>query len=327
MRRLLIASLLAAPWLAHADLTTQQRATAARQTAETSAACVAAQPFYWEVGDAKNSLAGGKAGSGAPGAETAMAIASASKWIYAAFVAERRQGKLTAEDIGFLHFQSGYTRFRICRASQSVASCQESLINGRGQQDPATEGRFAYNGGHMQQHAVLMGLGGLGNNGLALAMQQALAPALGADWRFDYIQAQPAGGGKSTASDYARFLRALLDDRLQLGRLLGKEAVCTNPRSCPHEAVKTPIPEAESWHYSLGHWVEDDPRTGDGAFSSPGAFGFYPWVSADKRFYGLVAREQRRGIMSGDPSDKPALASVGCGREIRAAWMDGRPRP
>lgn len=327
MRRLLIATLLAATFAAQADVTPQQRTAAARQTAEASAACVAAQPFYWEVGDAKEALASGKAGNGAPGRDTGMAIASASKWVYAAFVAERRQGLLTAEDVSFLHFHSGYTRFHICRASQSVADCQAALINGRGRQDAETVDRFAYNGGHMQQHAVLMGLGGLGNDGLALAMRQALAPALGPDWRFDYIQAQPAGGGRSTADDYARFLRALLDDRLQLGRLLGKEAVCTNPRTCPREAVKTPIPAAESWHYSLGHWVEDDPRVGDGAFSSPGAFGFYPWVSADKRFYGLVAREQRRGVMSGDPSDKPAVASVACGREIRAAWMDGRPRP
>src|SRR5262249_9223194 len=152
---------------ARADITPQQRAAAARQTAETSAACVAAQPFYWEVGDAKEAIASGKAGANAPNPDTSMSIASASKWIYGAFVAGRRQGRLTAEDIGFLHFQSGYTRFHICRASQTVADCQQSLINGRGRQDPATEGRFAYNGGHMQQHAVLMGLGGLDSDGLA----------------------------------------------------------------------------------------------------------------------------------------------------------------
>jgi CubicO group peptidase (beta-lactamase class C family) len=178
----------------------------------------------------------------------------------------------------------------------------------------------------MQKHAVLMGLGSLGPDGLALAVQQALAPALGGDWHLDYSQAMPAGGGVMSAADYARFLRGLLDGRLQLGTLLGRHAVCTNPQSCPNEAVKTPIPGNESWHYSLGHWVEDDPQVGDGAFSSPGAFGFYPWISADRRLYGLVAREQRSGVLSGDPGDKPAVASVACGREIRAAWTDGQPR-
>lgn len=327
MRLNLIALLTALPLLAQADPTPAQRATAARLTAEKSAACVAAQPFYWEIGDASQPLAGGKAGDNAPDRSTRMAIASASKWIYAGFVAERRQGQLTGEDIKFLHFKSGYTYFHVCRADQSVAACQQSLINGRGRQNPATEGRFDYSGGHMQKHAVLMGLGSLGPDGLGLAVRQTLAGTLGNDWQFDYSQAQPAGGGKSSAADYSRFLRAAMSERLQIGRLLGSHAVCTNPQTCPREAVKTPIPETESWHYSIGHWVEDDPQVGDGAFSSPGAFGFYPWISADKRFYGLIAREQRHGVMSGDPSDKPAVASVDCGREVRAAWMDGRPRP
>ena len=326
MRHTALALLIATPLLAHADPTPLQRAGAARLTAEKAAACVAAQPFYWEIGNATQPLAGGKAGDNGPDRDTELAIASASKWIYAGFVAERRQGQLTAEDVKFLHFKSGYTYFHVCRPGQSVAACQDSLINGRGRQNPATEDRFDYNGGHMQKHAVQMGLGSLGPDGLALAVRQSLGPVLGHDWRFDYSQAQPAGGGKSSAADYARFLRAAMSDALQIGRLLGKHAVCTNPQSCPREAVKTPIPETESWHYSIGHWVEDDPQVGDGAFSSPGAFGFYPWISADKRLYGMVAREQRHGVMSGDPSDKPAIASVDCGREIRAAWMDGQPR-
>ena len=321
------ALLIALPLIAQAEPTPLQRAGAARLTAEKSAACVAAQPFYWEIGDAAQPLAGGQAGDGAPGRRTAMAIASASKWVYGAFVAERRQGQLTAEDVKFLHFHSGYTYSHVCRQHQSVAACQASLINGSGRLNPATENRFDYNGGHMQQHAVLMGLGSRGPDGLALALRQALAPALGTDWRFDDSQAMPAGGGQTSAADSSRLLRAMMSGQLQLGALLGKQAVCTNPQVCPAAAVKTPIPPTESWHYSLGHWVEDDPQVGDGSFSSPGAFGFYPWISADRSLYGIVAREQRRGTLGDDPGDKPAVASVSCGREIRAAWREGRPRP
>lgn len=327
MRTTTLALLMATPLIAHADPTLPQRASAARLTAQKAAACVAAQPFYWEIGNATQPLAGGKAGDDAPERHTTMAIASASKWVYGAFVAERRQGQLSAEDVKFLHFQSGYTYYRVCRPGQSVAACQASLLNGRGRMNPATENRFDYNGGHMQQHALLMGLGSLEADGLALAVRQTLAPALGPDWAFGYSQAMLAGGGQTSAADYSQLLRALMGGQLQLGALLGTQAVCTNPQSCPDAAVKTPIPETESWHYSLGHWVEDDPRVGDGAFSSPGAFGFYPWISADKRFYGIVAREQRGGVTSDDPAEKPAVASVDCGRQIRAAWMDGRPRP
>ena len=166
MRRTLLALLAASPWLAHAaDPTPQQRATAARLTAEKAAACVAVQPFYWELGNAAQPLVGGKAGEGAPDRRTEMAIASASKWVYAAFAAERRQGQFTADDIKFLNFQSGYTHYRFCLPNQSVAACQASLINGRGRKNPATENRFDYGGGHMQQHALTMGLGSLGPEG------------------------------------------------------------------------------------------------------------------------------------------------------------------
>ncbi|MEO3691558.1 hypothetical protein [Roseateles paludis] len=314
---------------AHADPTPDQRVAAARLTAEKAANCVAVQPFYWEVGNGRVPLAGGSvgpAGAEAPQRNTPMAIASASKWVYAAFVAERRQGLPSAMDWSFMNFRSGYTNFLICGPNQSVAACQSSPLNGRGQQNPATVGKFDYSGGHMQEHAVLMGLGQLGPDGLALALHQTLSPVIGAGWRFDYTQAQPAGGGRTTAGDYARLLQAMVSGQLQISKLLGEHKVCTNPTVCPSEAIKTPVPLDEAWSYSFGHWVEDDPQHGDGAFSSAGAFGFYPWISADKRFYGVLAREQR----SPNPDDTalhPGAASAYCGRLIRAAWMDGQPRP
>jgi hypothetical protein len=90
----------------------------------------------------------------------------------------------------------------------------------------------------------------------------------------------------STAQDYARFLRKLLDGSLPLGPLLGTRAVCTNPSNCT-QALSTPVPLNESWGYSLGHWVESDPLVGDGAVSSAG------------------------------------VESAACGRLIRKAWVTG----
>jgi len=302
-----------------------QREIAAHRTAGQAAACVAAQPFYWEVGNAQRTLASGQSGEQAPGAQTSLALASASKWLYGAYVAEQRQGKLSTEDVQFLSFQSGYTRFRVCLPNQTVGECEASLINGRGRIDKQTVGLFDYNGGHMQKHATLMGLGTLNKDALAVAIKRGLH--LGPDWALSYSQAQLAGGGVSTATDYARFLRAALKGDLQIGALLGSHPVCANPQTCPQEAVKTPIPQTETWHYSVGHWVEDDPQVGDGAFSSPGAFGFYPWIDASKTFYGIVAREDRRGLRSDEPGQKPAVQSVDCGRLIRKAWLTGEPQP
>lgn len=72
------------------------------------------------------------------------------------------------------------------------------------------------------------------------------------------------------------------------------------------------MPSSESWHYSIGHWVEDDPVVGDGAFSSAGSFGFYPWIDADKTTYGVLARSESAGN---------GIDSVDCGRLVRRAWI------
>ena len=96
---------------------------------------------------------------------------------------------------------------------------------------------------------------------------------------------------------------------------LGTHPVCTNPRTCAN-AENAPSPPGESWHYSIGHWVEDDPDVGDGAFSSPGAFGFYPWIDRTKTSYGVLARSAANG----------AIASVYCGRLIRKAWATATPQ-
>lgn len=321
----LLMSLAAMPALAQAaNIPVAQRTAAAEQTAQAAASCKRAQPFYWEIGDAQGALAGGPIGADAPARDTPMRIASASKLVYSAYVAEKRSGALTSEDIQFLTFQSGYTRFHICRASQTEGACLNSFINGMGRPDSTTAGRFDYNGGHMQKHAALMGMADMNGAAMAAEIHNGM-PQLGANWNFGYVQAQPAGGGSSSVGDYAHFLSTILNGQLQIAKLLGTHKVCTNPKTCPGEAVKAPIPSSETWHYSIGHWVEDDPKVGDGSYSSPGAFGFYPWISADKQIYGIVGRENHH--LSLEEQERPAVASVDCGRDIRAAWMSGQSRP
>ena len=59
-----------------------------------------------------------------------------------------------------------------------------------------------------------------------------------------YTQPQPAGGVASSAADYARFLRKLLNNQLRMGGLLGFHPVCTNPDTCPSDqAERTPVPD------------------------------------------------------------------------------------
>jgi len=287
---------------------------AAIDTATKSDVCKAIAPFYWEIGDVKSALVSGSTGDGSFTASTSMKIASASKLMFGAYVVERFKDDLGQIDVDAMTMRSGYTGFTDCGNTKTVAGCLALGTNGV--LHPEEVGRFYYGGGHYQNYGVDLGLGLDGNTKLATDIGDVIGPELG----LAYWIPEPAAGVELTPEKYAVFLRKILAGDLAIASHLGEGAVCTLQASCP-AADSSPVPEA--WHYSYGHWVEDDPTTGDGSFSSPGLFGFYPWIGASKKIYGLVARF--------DPADalKPPLASsywmsVVCGRAIRAAFQTGK---
>lgn len=292
------------------------RAAAAADTAQNNPECTIIRPFYWEIGDQSALLASGSL-SGPDGAvvrqDEVMSIASASKWLYSSYFVERQRGVLSATDIKFLNFWSGYSNMSdaSCKAARSVGNCL-TLDNGHGIPNgtfsPETENKFDYNGGHMQVHATNNGLADLDKSGLSAEIRS----QLGAEIQLSYGQPQLAGGVYTSAAEYAKVLRKILNGSLLMRSALGTHPVCVDPATCPL-AISTPSPKGEQWHYSIGHWVEDDPTVGDGSFSSPGAFGFYPWIDASKTYYGIVARADLIG----------AIDSVRCGRLIRRAWLTG----
>ncbi|MBK1690344.1 hypothetical protein [Rubrivivax gelatinosus] len=301
--------------------TLAERIAAARSVAETAADCEQIRPFYWEVGDASGPLASGSfAGLLLTiDADTTLPIASASKWIYGSYVVQSKAGVLSDDDIRFLGFRSGYTNFRACGSDTTVGNCLD--VEGRdggtnGDYVAENDGFFVYSGGHMQKHASMNpALADLGPSALATEMRRVLGTGI----TMSYSGPQLAGGVETSATDYALFLRRILDGTLSYERAaLGTHPVCVDPASCS-TAKFTPSPEGEQWHYSIGHWVEDDPDVGDGAFSSPGAFGFYPWIDASKTWYGVISR---LSLLDSDPDTSVAVDSVQCGRAIRAAWLN-----
>ncbi len=327
-----------------------QRIQAVNKTSANNPVCQAMDIFYWEIGDKNGALASGWGGKNAPrgqatevdglGPDIPIAIASASKWLFGAYSVQRDgfaqvstgdigiQGQLIARK-GFLNFTSGYDQETkpLC-SLHTVGDCFNGAI---AQRNPQAVQRFSYNGGHMQAYAVALGLGDYRDNdgllnGVYLADEiRRITNGLGS---LTYDFPSPAGGANVSPTDYAQFLRALLKGELELGLYLGADPVCAwvdpapGHKSC--DALATPISgegnginfSAEHWHYSYGHWVEDDPLVGDGSFSSPGAFGFYPWINADKNLYGILAR--REPVWG-----RPALESIGCGRLLRKAWVTG----
>jgi hypothetical protein len=303
-----------------ADPTLDERVSAVRATVSSNALCSARRlgSYYWEIGDQAGELASGRVTnrrqSRPVSADTTLNIASASKWLYAAYVLER-VGDLP-DNRPWLNMTSGYSNFRAskCPTDGTVASCDPGDISLR----EAVGRTFHYDGGHMQRHAI--------DNGLGPLSPAELAPEIGAyigdRILIDYVQPGIAGGGRTTARRYAGFLRKLLpgsDSPLVMAELLGSEPVCTWPSDTCDAARLVAVPEA--WHYTLGHWIEDDPATtpaGNFAYSSPGSFGFYPWVDVDRTWYGILARET--AAFTGQDE---GYASVQCGRLLRWAWKTG----
>lgn len=290
------------------------RVAAVRQVAAENASCTAVAPFYFEIGDKQGARVSGSVGTGV-GAATLMSIASASKWIYGAYVTQMRGGLLSVDDVRFLTFTSGYVTFAACAQTDTVRSC--ALSGSNGVFTPAAVGKFSYAGSHMQSHANnFTALGALSNAGLASAILSGLRmPANAID--FHYSQPQLAGGAYTSANTYTAFLRKLLDQSLVAGTQLNSHAVCTNSQTCAN-ALYSPFAATESPTYSIGHWVED-PLVSDGAYSSGGALGFYPWIEPTQAHYGVLAR-QDFGLRSG-------AESVPCGRKLRQAWATGVATP
>jgi hypothetical protein len=325
---LVLAGLVAAAAAARAaePLDTQQRASAAAAAARSNRSCIAVKPFYWEIGDQTAALASGTEGAALPTASSALPISTASEWIFAAYVLQLRAGKLRDSDISQLTMRSGYNNLQFDRCvvrapgathPATVNNCFHALhlVGGSNSDFKAKQvGRFFYNGGHFQRLAATdPRLGELSGT----ALTGVIGAQLGTGVAFGYDSPQLDAGIRTTPASYAGFLRKILANQLLMHDALGSNAVCTNPYRC-QAALNTPIPQTEAWHYSLGHWVEDDPRVGDGAFSDPGLLGFYPWIDASKTYYGVLARAAR--------APGAHVRSMQCGRLIRRAWLTGKAR-
>lgn len=282
-------------------------------------ACEGARPFYWELGDSSGDpIVSGQVGGNKFDRDTDISIGSASKWLLAAYVVERFNGLPNGPEgekiASALKMLDGYTSFNplLCLATAKVSSCHTVGSNDLVEEDRI--GYFNYGGGHGQAIATdpaLLGLGDMYRYQLMNEVNSYLA--LGDS--FSYKTPGVSGGMTASARDYADFLQRILDGSLVMSQYLGYSPVQTVCDKC------SSFYGVANLHYSLHHWIEDNDQAGaltdgtpvpvgDGAYSSLGIFGFYPWISADKNYYGIVSRK-------GYPSP-----SYTCGRAIRDAFLN-----
>ncbi len=96
-----------------------------------------------------------------------------------------------------------------------------------------------------------------------------------------------AGGARSSLPEYAKVLNMLLNKgRHQTGRILSKQSVDTmiSDNVGALNIIYAPPQVPGEVRYGIGSWLSLD-ENGTTSLTSPGAFGFTPWVDYDLNYY------------------------------------------
>lgn len=296
--------------------------TAAATAAANSSVCDDVRPFYWEIGGPSGGpIVSGQVGGTDYARDTVVEIASASKWIFGAYVVERYGGipggAAGATIVSALDMLEGHVSFvaLLCSLTAKVTGCHTIANNDT--VDSGKVGYFNYNGGDGQYAAADSGLLGLANKTRVQLLAE-MNSYLGLHSDFSYNTPSVASGMKASAGAYAEFLQNIMDGTYEISNYLDYNPVATVCTDC-----SSPIGDVDM-HYTLYHWIEDNAagtlpnsktmNAGDGSYSSTGVYGFYPWITSDLNYYGIISTYNDSGVTH--------LDSAVCGQAIRAAFLD-----
>lgn len=274
--------------------------------------------FYYELGNGSTLIEFGVVGQKYD-RNTEIEIASASKWLFGAFSLEKLHGRISKLSKAKLQMTSGFTKINnlYCAVgAQTVQQCHQGGAKARSFNSPYVadnDGSFYYSGAHAQALAVQPEIGLATDNAVTLAAKVRSMLML---QDLSYSAPQLAGGAVMSADTYARFLQNIITNKYQISKFLPIEkGICANSKYC--KVASTPAPNDENWWYGLHYWIEKD-STGQKveAYSSAGLYGFYPWITADQKYYGIIAREDRNSV-----DGKAYIESARCGKALRKAFQ------
>lgn len=122
-----------------------------------------------------------------------------------------------------------------------------------------------------------------------------------------------AGGMHWQAQEYAAFLKAF-----QFGTLLSEGTKTLMMTDQIADAALGNIPTVEGidqeWHYGFGIWLECPSAAFDcpviSYYSSPGAYGAYPFINTEQRFFGVLARQGALGTFANGKAVYDAVANL-----------------
>lgn len=231
-----------------------------------------------------------------------------------------------------LSFTSGYWDEPLCLnlPNANFADCVQTIVTtNQGKTTPAGS-KFDYASTHMQI-AGLMAVNAKG----AADWSAIFAAFVGKTGLFPTgaydlpSSANPrlAGGMHWTGNEYMEFLRALvhgtvLDAALRTELFANQRGAATVGNSPSLSGF------GEDWAYGLGNWLECPTAKTAGSFdcgaghrnASPGAYGAYPFIDFDHRYFGLLSRQGALGsypeglaLFRRVESDVAAWADADCG--------------
>jgi len=213
------------------------------------------------------------------------------------------KGSITLRHL--LSFTSGMPREHVCTVlpQLTLAACVE-MIEGSALEAPAGT-RFDYGSTHLAVAGRMAEVvtGQSWDQVFATRLRAPLGLPPAAQYYATPRQPIPtenpllAGGLRMTMDEYARVLQLVFDKGRFQGlplvspALFDAQAILQYPRAA---IGYSPWPEMR---YGLTAWLEcPTPETGCAALSSPGAFGFTPFLDRDAGYYAVLGMEIDRGV-------------------------------
>jgi serine-type D-Ala-D-Ala carboxypeptidase/endopeptidase len=187
----------------------------------------------------------------------------------------------------------------VSNATTTLQACAQEFYNQGITTGPGTA--FYYSNAHLHI-AAAMAEAATGQGFSALYRSKVAVPlAIGTVSGINFPSTsnpRPSGGGTSTGEEYAKMLDGVL-----AGRLLASNANFINDQTVGVTFGFRPSGTYEygDWHYAAASWRECDVTPFDASctarriISSPGAFGWTPWIDFDKGYYAVIAMEGPSG--------------------------------
>ena len=139
------------------------------------------------------------------------------------------------------------------------------------------------------------------------------------------------GGAVSSAADYGVLLQAILSGSYLSGVLEEMERDRTGPPVVVGSRPAAIDNNNVDFRYALGHWRECDQPLWNNSCdsrrvsSSPGAFGWNPWIDFDNGYYGIIAMREIQ-VDGGSPTDATLAFALALRPYIESALPQLRAR-